>query len=123
LLQGTARADVMRQRIGELDLPSGPVGDPPEFLTGEALAEWNMLTSDPNYSPVLSPVFRSALIEYCTLHGAMIDAQKGGPPLSLEARRLLSGLRMQLGLTPASQSKVQGPKVEPTQNKWAAVNE
>jgi hypothetical protein len=68
-------------------------------------------------------------VEYCYLHGVMIEAARdwSSPAVPTEEKRrissserqMLGSLRMQLGLTPASQSKVKGaPKAE-KKNEWA----
>jgi phage terminase small subunit len=119
ILDGTDRKDRMEKRQDELKLPPGSVGDPPEWFSPLALEEWNRLTGDPDYSQVLAPVFRGALIEYCFLYGKMLAQVQGTGPFVAGERQMLHSLRMQLGVTPASQSKVKGPKTEKPGNKWA----
>lgn len=112
VLHGT-RPD--RKRENELEIESGPIGDPPNCVAvvPEAMAEWQLVTSDLIYSQILAPVFRSVLIEYCLLHAEMISGEiKSGD------RKQLNSLRMQLGLTPASQSKVRVPSKEKAKSKW-----
>ena len=108
----------MRNREGELELSTGSVGAPPSALSEAALEEWNRLTTDPEYSAVLSPAFRGILIDYCALHGEMIADLNGIEMMPNTRRMMLHSLRMQLGITPASQAKVRMPKAEKPQSKW-----
>ena len=119
ILQGTDRADRWMAKSDELDLPSGSVGEPPDYLTEEGLIEWDRLTKDPDYSRVLSPAFRGVLIDYCLLHSEMVTEARGGEAMPSMRRAMLGNLRTQLGITPASQSKVHAPKVEKPKSKWS----
>ncbi len=119
VLHGT-RPD--RKRENELYIPTAPIGEPPDYIARnpESLAEWERLTGDPIYSQVLAPIFRGTLIEYCVLYARMVEDARGGEQLMTSDRKQLGSLRMQLGITPASQSKVRGPKVEKPASKWAS---
>jgi hypothetical protein len=59
-------------------------------------------------------------LEYCVLFGRMVEDAKGGKALVASERQTLNCLRMQLGITPASQAKVPMPKKAP-KNKWAEI--
>lgn len=122
ILEGTNRKAADEKRANDLVLPAGAVGDPPEWLLGEGLAEWSRLTQDEHYKVVLSPVHRGALIEYCVLFGRMIEDAKGGDKMNSSQRQTFHSLRMQLGITPASQSKVKmdRPKA-PSESRFARI--
>lgn len=139
IIHGTERARDKQKRKRELCLKAGPVGDCPAWINPEGREEWNRLTSDPDYSPVLAPAMRGTMIDYCNLYGRMIraeqklsvwvekqeteqsDAKVDGPREAINAseRQTLHSLRMQLGLTPASQSKVKVTKPTESENKFA----
>lgn len=120
-IHGTARKDRHAKRGDELQITGEPLGDPPDFLAAEAAEEWIRLTNHAEYKQVLGSIHRSALIEYCTLHGRMIEDVRGGKEFGSTQRQVLSSLRMQLGLTPASQSKVKFPEKPKQGNPWAEV--
>jgi phage terminase small subunit len=120
VLDGTARKGRMEKRKDELKLPSRPIGPPPEYLTPAALEEWKLLTEDPDYSQILSCVHRGALIQLCVLHGRMVEDARG-EPMTASQMQTLNSLRMQFGITPASQSKVKAPKADKPANKWSDV--
>jgi phage terminase small subunit len=121
IIQGTARKDRMAARVNEMALPAGPVGEAPEWLIPDARAEWDLLTQHAVYSRVLSPAHRGALIEYCVLFGRMVLWAKGEGEISASERQTLNSLRMQLGITPASQGKVKMPEQKPAESKWGAT--
>lgn len=119
--RGTARAYVKRRHAVELKLPPGSVGAAPRWLSVESRAEWKRLTNDPDYRKVLSPAHRGALVEYSILFGRMVEDARNLRQMTASERQTLNSLRMQLGITPASQSKVRAPKSEKPANKWADV--
>lgn len=118
-LQGTARNHRLENRIEELALPPGPMGAAPAWFGDIAAEEWVALTTHPQYSQVLNPVHRGTLIEYCILFELMIQAAQGIKDITASQRQTLNSLRMQLGITPASQSKVRMPDKKPIESKWA----
>ena len=124
--------EVLRERQNEMELQASPVGQPPAYLSPEAAAEWSKLATDPVYRQVLTPMFAPILTEYCALVGQMQRAMAGrvawigGQPSETVLERwpkadsdTLRSLSMQLGLSPASQGKVQMPKADAPKNKWA----
>lgn len=120
-IHGTARKDRHDKRAEELQITGESLGDPPDFLGAEAKKEWILLTTHKEYKQILGTPHRSLLIEYCTLHGRMIEDAKGGTPLNSTQRQILSSLRQQLAATPASQSKVKLPEKPKSGNRWAEV--
>jgi len=129
VLHGTNRKDRDTKREGELMLAAGDVGECPAWFRPVSREEWARITGDQQYRQILAPAHRGLLIEYCTLHARMIRDSMGKrektakpgvtrSPLSTSERQMLNSLRMQLGITPASQGKVKGPKVEAPKSKW-----
>lgn len=129
------RLDRHANRIGELEV-AGSVGRAPKWLPKEARAEWKRLVAHPQYGKAITDLDMDGFIEYCWLHarliaeirGLCIIPQKNAPPiipegseglepLSASDSQRLHSLRMQLGLTPASRSKVRMPE-KPARNKF-----
>ena len=120
VLHGTDDADVRKRMGNSLKLSPG-IGRVPAYLDGEAAREWHRLARDLQYSKVFAHVDRSALIEYCYLHSLMVGECKGGPAFGGTKRQMLQSLRMQLGLTPVSRTKIQMPTPEKPDNPWAKI--
>lgn len=130
IVQGTTRSRVKKREKGSLHLAPGSVGECPAWLPPEGREEWARLVADPDYSRCLAPSHRGTLIDYCNLYGRMVRHERRQPmwvdgvelqpqtmptgevvappweSMSASERQTLHSLRMQLGLTPASQSKV-----------------
>jgi P27 family predicted phage terminase small subunit len=124
-------------RMGELSIEDG-IGNPPAYLPKEAKVEWKRLASHPQYGKALTSLDRDGFCEYCWLHarlaaemqgvcaykldGEIIKPEGGEGLLALTASdsQRLHSLRMQLGLTPASRSKVRIPE-KPKANKWEVL--
>lgn len=131
MIQGTGRTERLARRANELSLAPGQLDDPPDFLDADALAEWQRITKHAEYSKVLAGVHWGALVDYCILFSRMLrdareQADKTIPPearfvMKGTERQTLQSLRMQLGITPASQSKVKMPEKPVEENKWAAL--
>ncbi len=120
-LQGTDRKCRIEARADELQLPAGPMGDPPEWFEADAREEWARLVNHPEYSKVLNPAFRGALIAYCVLYQRMIQDAQGKGEMSSGERRAFASLQMQMCITVASQSKVKMPDKKPAESKWAGT--
>lgn len=126
--QNTLRMDRHASRLGELEVSDG-VGAAPNYLPAEAKKEWKRLAKHPQYGRVLTSLDRAGFAEYCWLHartvadicGTSVEREfaKPGDLLVMTASdgQRLHSLRMQLGLTPASRSKITLP-VKPAENKW-----
>lgn len=143
IVHGTARKSRMAKRAGELELKPGSIGKCPTWICPEGREEWTRLVKDAEYASVLAPVMRGAVIDYCNLYGRMVRAERRLPmwvdgkeapaetkrkgkvipppreTISASERQTLHSLRMQLGLTPASQSKVKLTKPTESENKFA----
>ncbi len=114
--RGTYRKD---RHAGKFQASAGEIGPPPGWMAGDALVEWNRLVTHREYKQVIGATHRSALEEYCVLYGRMIEDAKGTAEMSATQRQVLHGLRMQLGLTPASQGKIRQPDKKADDNPWA----
>ena len=97
---------------GHMAPSPGDLGEPQEWFSPEAGAEWERITKDPQYSMILAPAHRGALIEYCHLYGVMIADAKGEGKITASERQMLNSLRMGLGLTPVSAAKIVMPAVQ-----------
>lgn len=131
-LEGTARKHITDQRKAELLLTAkeGSIGDPPEYLNPAAKAHWIKLRAFTQYDQVLCPAFIDTLAEYCSLQvrheqdcRTRNHNKNGTMNMRNEDYRRLHSLRMQLGLTPASQSKVilRNNQQKPIASKWTRV--
>lgn len=133
VLHGTNRADRDSKRAGELQLESGDIGQPPDWISPEARAEWVYLMGT-EWATILAPADRSTFLRYCILFGRNERAERGllrwdgglehpeaFEKMGSQEPALLHQLAIQLGLTPAARSKVQAPKAEKPKNKWAEL--
>lgn len=137
--QNTLRMDRHASRLGELEITDG-IGAPPKYLPVEGKREWKRLAGHPQYGRALTSLDRDGFAEYCWLHARLVAEMSGlaiirvrdgnvfrvmkpeGAKENLEAlsasdNQRLHSLRMQLGLTPASRSKITLP-TKPVENKW-----
>jgi P27 family predicted phage terminase small subunit len=111
--------------------PAAPQGVPeiPEWLDGEAQAEWRRITVDLAEMGLLSKADRPALAAYCTAWSRWVDAEaqvkkygaivkspdKGfpmkSPYLSIADQTLetMRKLMVEFGLTPSSRSRIRVP--------------
>jgi len=111
----------MDARANELELKPGDMGSAPEWMPVVGRSEWERLRTDTDYSQVLAPAMRGLLEHYCLLYARMVDDAKGERIMSASERQTYHSLCMQLGLSPASQAKVNGPaKVKP-ESPWDAT--
>ncbi len=119
--QNTLRMDRHAGRLGELEISDG-IGAPPKYLPANGKKEWKRLAEHPQYGRALTSLDRDGFAEYCWLHARLIAEMEGSitealRPLTASDSQRLHSLRMQLGLTPASRSKINLP-TKPVENKW-----
>lgn len=130
ILHGTGRKGRISKRENELHLAPGSIGECPKWVSPESKEEWRRLLKT-EWSKVLSPAYRSTFLRYCILHGRHIRAERGlkrwldGKESAEAIEKMgsqepaqLHSLAMQLGLTPASQSKVIMPPTQKPKSKW-----
>lgn len=109
--------DRMRARANEPKI-SGPIGDPPAYLEGHALEKWLEIISDADYAPVLNSGHREALEHFCILYARFREDVAGTRDMSASERQTFHSLAMQLGRTPAAQSKVAAPPKPKPKTVW-----
>lgn len=132
MLAGTFRKDRAPTEDVEFKLASG-VPDRPEWLTGEAAVEWDLLVADPGVARVLAKADRLGLAALCDAlstwraaakilasEGLTMSFEKGEgsglysqqrPEVSIahQSRKQVMDFLREFGLTPSSRSKVSGP--------------
>ena len=107
----------MRARGNEPQITSA-IGNPPEFLSGPASEKWNEIANDPEYGQVLNVSHRETLAHYCVLYGRFVQDATGKQGMSASERQTFHSLAMQLGRTPAAQSKVSVPSKPKPESVW-----
>lgn len=119
ILSGSAKHDPqrLRDRAHEPIVTAG-VGEPPSYLGEDGRREWLHLTSIEGYREVLTENHRSVLEHYCVLYQRFVDDAKGEKPMSSSQRQTFHSLAMQMGITPASQSKISAPAPRRAESKW-----
>jgi len=121
VVQGTARKCRMDARANELELAPGDMGDAPEWMPASGKSEWERLRTDAEYSQVLAPAMRGLFEHYCLLYARMVEDARGERQMSASERQTYHSLCMQLGLSPASQAKVNGPAKAKPESPWDAT--
>lgn len=97
------------------------IGKAPEYLTSYAADKWDEIVSDPDYGQVLNSSHRETLGHYCLLYGRFVEDAKGDAPMSSSERQTFHSLAMQLGRTPAAQSKVSIPAPAKPESTWDKI--
>jgi phage terminase small subunit len=122
VLNGSAKHNPgrMAARVNE-PVITGPIGDAPEYLDEYARGKWAEITSDPDYSMVLNSGHREALDHYCLLYSRYRQDIEGTRQMTASERQTYHSLAMQLGRTPAAQSKVQTPPKPKPKTVWEEI--
>lgn len=110
----------IRARGSEPKITTG-IGDPPEYLTGHAAGKWAEIAGDPDYGQVLNASHRETLGHYCLLHQRFVEDATGSRAMSASERQTYHSLAMQLGRTPAAQSKVSVPAAPKPESVWDKI--
>lgn len=116
-MQGTARKDRHAERA-DLQVESG-LPEAPEWLSPEAVEEWNHLVSDSKYKSVLGKVDRAAMAIFCQMMGRFIQGEKKGEPVQVSHVAALVNLGAKLGLNPCDRVKLRLPEPEKPKSAWA----
>lgn len=121
-MNGSAKHDAkrMKARANEPAITAG-VGVPPEYLAGHAAAKWLEIATDPEYGQVLNASHRETLGHYCLLHQRFVEDVLGERTMTASERQTYHSLAMQLGRTPAAQSKVSVPAKPKAESPWDKV--
>jgi len=119
IANGSAKHDPqrVRARANEPKI-TGAIGAPPDYLEAHAREKWLEITADADYSPVLNSGHREALEHYCTLYGRFREDVAGTRVMTASERQTFHSLAMQLGRTPAAQSKVAAPPKPKPRTVW-----
>lgn len=87
--------------------------DTPDWLSGEAVTQWEVLSTALDVNGMLNTTNRQALATYCDLLGTYIDSRRAGDKPDLKTLQQLRLMAREFGFTPSSQASVVAPgKVE-----------
>lgn len=99
---------------------SPEVPEPPDWLEGEALAEFNRVVAELRETGLLCRADRGSLAVYCCLWAEFVKASENGVPASIAHLAEMRRYAALFGLDPASREKLPPAKPkEPATNKWA----
>ena len=117
MLQGTARKS--RMNPAEVQ-PVGELADPPHWLKGEALDEWNRVVKalPPG---VLKSADASLLAAYCEVWRQFVAGAESGQPVNAALVAQLRYLAASFGLDPSSRAKVGGLQQPKPESVWAKI--
>lgn len=119
--RGTLRARRMASAEVELVLTPGSIGDAPAWFDDEMRAEWERVTSDCELKRVLAPAHRPTVEHHCLLYKRFLQDARGERQMMASERQTYHSIQMQLGWTPASQSKVHSKAEQKADDPWAAL--
>ena len=103
------------------DNPSGrplPTAEPtfaactttaPDWLTGEALAQWGKLAEALDANGMLNDGNRNMLATYCDVLGAYITQRRAGAEPDMKLVQQIRMLGREFGFTPSSQAGISAP--------------
>jgi phage terminase small subunit len=95
--------------------PSGPIGEPPEHLNGAERKAW--LATVAECAPGVLTNADRGIVELTAQLRALVSSRAADG----RARTLLRQCYAELGMTPASRSKVSAPAPDQSANEFAAV--
>lgn len=97
--------------IPEVPAVKPDMGPPPDFLTGEALKEWESRAPELHRLGILTVINRQMFAIYCSMYGEWVnDVREGTQESITRANRNAQQIRMyatEFGLTPSSITRVQ----------------
>jgi P27 family predicted phage terminase small subunit len=114
-MQGTYRKHRHDGRI-DLDVGQDPLPSAPDWLTGEAKAEWDYVVRGYADSGVLNYLDKATLAAYCALWAEFVEFQRN--PLDAEGKRrymstprivTMSSMSSKLGLDPVARARLRAP--------------
>ena len=125
VLHGTlvGRKKRREKRENELQLKPEELGAAPAYFDEAMKAEWNRVTQHPELRQILCTVHRPLIEHHCVLYARFIQDAKGERTLTASERQTFHSIQMQLGWTPASQSKVKTPAKPQAKSPWAALRD
>ena len=111
--------------------------DPPEWLSGEALREWNRVVPELFKLKLISEIDRSGIVAYCVAYGQYVRAQGDiktlgaiivttngniiqNPAVGIANTSvdIMRKFLIEFGMTPASRSKVSAPGKKKAKDGW-----
>lgn len=110
----------VKARGNEPQITTG-IGAAPGFLVGPAAEKWDEIAGDPEYGQVLNASHRETLAHYCLLYGRFVEDATDVKAMSASERQTFHSLAMQLGRTPAAQSKVSVPAAPKPESVWDKI--
>ena len=118
-LRGTAQP--CRTNDFEPSFPAGNLPEPPEWILGPALVEWNRLVEPLQKSGVVTDMDFTTFAIYCKMWGdfcesARVDSYR--EPFTAAMFGAMKGYAVELGLTPAARSKVVANNAKAKGNKF-----
>lgn len=121
-INGSARKNPARMAArGAEPKIAASIGTAPDYLTSHAAAKWAEIVSDPDYGQVLNASHRETLGHYCLLHQRFVEDVLGERTMTASERQTYHSLAMQLGRTPAAQSKVSVPAAPKPESVWDKI--
>src|SRR5690625_2235206 len=78
--------------------------DTPDWLSGEAVTQWDKLSKAMDANGMLNTTNRQALATYCDLMGTYIDSRRAGAEPDLKILQQLRLMAREFGFTPSSQA-------------------
>jgi hypothetical protein len=119
VVQGTGRKSRMEKRSGEPKITAS-VGAPPEFIAGDpvTLEAWQWAAALPQVNASHRPVVE----HFCVLYKRFRQDVADERVMSASERQTYHSIQMQLGATPAAQSKVSAPQEEKKATGWAQIS-
>ena len=82
----------------------------PDWLKGDALAEWKRIVPELDRLGVLTSVDGAMVEAYCATYGEIVATVKAGEPLKAALLGQLRCYAAELGLSPAARAKLVIPK-------------
>jgi phage terminase small subunit len=114
-LSKSCRPSRHADRVPDLEPDQVKAPTPPDFIKGEALAEWDRVSELMAKEGTICELHRAALTQYCLMWGALAENchSNDSEPLSAAFHTAFRWASTELGITPASRSKV--PTMKPKQ--------
>lgn len=82
---------------------------PPDWLTGESLAQWGKLAAALDANGMLNEANRNMLATYCDVLGAYIGQRRAGAEPDMKLVQQIRMLGREFGFTPSSQAGIAAP--------------
>lgn len=82
---------------------------PPDWLTGESLAQWGKLAKALDSNGMLNEANRNMLATYCDVLGCYITSRRNGAEPDMKLIQQIRMLGREFGFTPSSQAGISAP--------------